>query len=56
MATVIWAGDYGPLPHPDSINTDDPTRLLSAIPTQVVVDAVDQMMTDTEVPSANTPS
>ncbi|MCQ8895143.1 putative lipopolysaccharide heptosyltransferase III [Limnobacter humi] len=56
VATVIWAGDYGPLPHPDSINTDDPTRLLSAIPTQVVVDAVDQMMTDTEVPSANTPS
>lgn len=43
-ATVIYAGDHGPLPHPDSINTDDPTRLLKAIPTQVVIDAVDQLM------------
>ena len=39
-ATVIWAGDFGPLPHPDSINTDDETRLLEAIPTDAVWQAV----------------
>lgn len=43
-ATVIWAGDYGPLPHPDSINTDDTTRLLKAIPVSAVVEAVDRML------------
>lgn len=35
-ATVIWAGDYGTLPDPNSINTDDETRLLSAIPIDAV--------------------
>ena len=35
-ATVVWAGDYGTLPHPDSIDTNDPTRLLSAIPVDAV--------------------
>ncbi|UOO81657.1 putative lipopolysaccharide heptosyltransferase III [Uruburuella testudinis] len=44
QATVIWAGDYGPLPHPDSINTDDPTRLLSAIPVEAVWQAVAQKL------------
>ena len=39
-ATVIWAGDYGTLPHPDSINTDDETRLLGAIPVAAVWQAV----------------
>lgn len=43
-ATVIYAGDFGPLPHPDSINTDDTTRLLAAIPTEVVIQAVDRLM------------
>lgn len=43
-ATVIYAGDYGPLPHPDSINTDDHTRLLKAIPVDVVIKAVDEMI------------
>lgn len=43
-ATVIYAGDFGPLPHPDSINTDDKTRLLSAIPTGVVIQAVDHLI------------
>ncbi|WP_370260637.1 putative lipopolysaccharide heptosyltransferase III [Limnobacter sp.] len=42
-ATVIYAGDHGPLPHPDSINTDDPTRLLAAIPLDVVIGAVDRL-------------
>lgn len=43
-ATVIYAGDYGPLPPPDSINTDDPTRLLKAIPLDAVIQAVDAML------------
>ncbi|HEX4856645.1 MAG TPA: putative lipopolysaccharide heptosyltransferase III [Limnobacter sp.] len=43
-AIVIHAGDYGPLPHPDSINTDDTTRLLKAIPTEVVIAAVDRLI------------
>lgn len=47
-AKVIYAGDYGPLPHPDSINTDDPTRLLDAIPTEVVVEAVDSLIQQTK--------
>jgi heptosyltransferase III len=42
-ATVIYAGDFGPLPHPDSINTDDPTRLLAAIPTETVIQAIDAL-------------
>lgn len=43
QATVIYAGDYGPLPHPDSINTEDTTRLLKAIPTPVVLVAIDAL-------------
>ncbi len=35
-AEVIWAGDYTDLPHPDSINTDNPERLLKAIPLEEV--------------------
>ncbi|HBV38244.1 MAG TPA: putative lipopolysaccharide heptosyltransferase III [Erwinia sp.] len=36
---VIWAGDYAPLPSPDSINTNTQTRYLSAIPLDEVVKA-----------------
>lgn len=36
---VIWAGDYAPLPTPDSINTNTETRYLSAIPLDDVVKA-----------------
>lgn len=36
---VIWAGDYAPLPSPDSINTRTETRYLSAIPLDDVVKA-----------------
>jgi heptosyltransferase III len=43
-ATVIYAGDFGPLPHPDSINTDDTTRLLAAIPTEIVIQSVDKLV------------
>lgn len=46
-AKVIYAGDYGPLPHPDSINTDDTTRLLEAIPVEVVEKEVDRLIQET---------
>ncbi|MDW8847880.1 putative lipopolysaccharide heptosyltransferase III [Erwinia sp. MMLR14_017] len=36
---VIWAGDYAPLPSPDSIDTKTTTRYLSAIPLEEVVKA-----------------
>ncbi len=36
---VIWAGDYAPLPAPDSIDTKTQTRYLSAIPLEEVVNA-----------------
>jgi len=36
---VIWAGDYGPLPSPDSIDTKTDQRYLSAIPVKDVVAA-----------------
>ena len=39
-AEVIYAGDYAELPHPDSIDTNDPTRLLKAIPLQDVWDKI----------------
>ncbi|MGP2416427.1 putative lipopolysaccharide heptosyltransferase III [Pantoea ananatis] len=36
---VIWAGDYGPLPSPDSIDTRTEQRYLSVIPVEDVVTA-----------------
>ena len=36
---VIWAGDYGPLPTPDSIDTKTEQRYLSAIPVDDVAAA-----------------
>lgn len=42
QATVIWAGDYGELPHPDSIDVQTSPRLLSAIPVEAVWQAVQQ--------------
>lgn len=36
---VLWAGDYAPLPSPDSIDTKTETRYLSAIPLDEVVKA-----------------
>ncbi|MEG3110580.1 putative lipopolysaccharide heptosyltransferase III [Pantoea sp. T14] len=36
---VIWAGDYGPLPSPDSIDTNTQQRFLSIIPVEDVVAA-----------------
>lgn len=40
QAEVVWAGDFGHLPDPDSIDTDNPTRLLKAIPVEAVWQAV----------------
>ena len=36
---VIWAGDYGPLPDPDAIDTKTKERYLDAIPVDAVVSA-----------------
>ncbi|WP_343553431.1 putative lipopolysaccharide heptosyltransferase III [Pantoea sp.] len=36
---VIWAGDYGPLPSPDAIDTKTDQRYLSAIPVEDVLAA-----------------
>ncbi|PKH23584.1 putative lipopolysaccharide heptosyltransferase III [Enterobacterales bacterium CwR94] len=36
---VIWAGDYGELPDPDSIDTNTQQRFLSLIPTDTVIEA-----------------
>lgn len=39
-AQVIWAGDYGELPHPDSIDTATSERMLKAISVETVWNAV----------------
>lgn len=41
---VIWAGDFGPLPDPDAINTHTTERYLDAIPAQVVIDAAERLL------------
>ena len=38
--TVVYAGDYGDLPHPDSVDVNTKTRYLSAIPVEVVWRAI----------------
>ncbi|PIJ49657.1 putative lipopolysaccharide heptosyltransferase III [Erwinia sp. OLTSP20] len=43
---VIWAGDYGALPDPDSINTHTETRYLSSIPVEKVADAARSFLND----------
>lgn len=43
---VIWAGDYGPLPDPDSINTKTDQRYLSVIPVADVVAAARSFLHD----------
>ncbi len=39
IGTTLWAGDYGELPDPDTINTDTDERYLNAIPVSAVVSA-----------------
>ncbi|MDU5782447.1 MAG: putative lipopolysaccharide heptosyltransferase III [Pantoea sp.] len=43
---VIWAGDYGPLPNPDAIDTNTRERYLSAIPVDDVVEAARDFLHD----------
>ncbi len=44
--SVIWAGDYGPLPDPDAIDTNTSQRYLSAIPVEDVVEAARNFLHD----------
>lgn len=39
IGQVIWAGDYGPLPDPDTIDTGTDERYLDLIPTDAVIAA-----------------
>lgn len=41
---VIWAGDFGPLPDPDAIDTHTDQRYLDAIPTEVVIAAAERLL------------
>lgn len=41
---VIWAGDFGPLPEPDTIKTHTSERYLDAIPAQAVIDAAERLL------------
>lgn len=43
---VIWAGDYGPLPEPDSVDTNTRHRYLNAIPVEDVVRAARSYLHD----------
>lgn len=43
---VIWAGDFGELPDPDSINTHTETRYLSSIPLEEVANAARSYLND----------
>lgn len=42
--TLLWAGDYRPLPDPDDVDTDTPERYLEAIPVEAVIRAVDHRL------------
>lgn len=44
IGQVIWAGDYGSLPDPDTINTRTEERYLNLIPTDVVLAAARSML------------
>lgn len=44
LAEVVWAGDYGELPHPDSIDVNTRERYLGAIPVEAVWDAVQKRL------------
>ncbi|RPH31081.1 putative lipopolysaccharide heptosyltransferase III [Buttiauxella warmboldiae] len=41
---VIWAGDFGPLPAPDDIDTNTNERYLDLIPTDTVIDAARRLL------------
>lgn len=41
---IIWAGDFGPLPDPDDIDTKTNERYLDLIPVEVVVNATRELL------------
>ncbi|MGL5008101.1 MAG: putative lipopolysaccharide heptosyltransferase III [Plesiomonas sp.] len=41
---VIWAGDYGPLPDPDTISTHTDQRYLDIIPAEDVIQAAKELL------------
>ncbi len=41
---VIWAGDYGPLPDPDQVDTGTSERYLDAIPVETVLNAARKLL------------
>lgn len=43
-AEVVWAGDFGELPHPDSIDVNTGERYLGNIPVDAVWEAVERQM------------
>ncbi|VXC72704.1 Lipopolysaccharide biosynthesis protein [Enterobacterales bacterium 8AC] len=50
--TLLWAGDYRPLPAPDEVNTATPERYLEAIPVDAVIRAVDQRLANAAMSTA----
>lgn len=42
--TLLWAGDYRPLPSPERVDTATPERYLDAIPAKDVISAVDRQL------------
>ncbi|NDL64070.1 putative lipopolysaccharide heptosyltransferase III [Acerihabitans arboris] len=53
--TLIWAGDYRVLPHPDRVATDTTERYLDAIPVNDVINAVDRWLTPGNQGPSGTP-
>lgn len=43
--TLLWAGDYRPLPKPDEVDTNTSERYLEAIPVSDVIQAVQNQLT-----------
>lgn len=46
--TLLWAGHYRSLPHPNEIDTDTTDRYLNAIPVSEVINAVDSWRTQSQ--------
>ncbi|QEY24333.1 putative lipopolysaccharide heptosyltransferase III [Neisseria animalis] len=47
-AEIIWAGDFGELPNPETIDTRNTNRMLKAIPLEAVWEKVRQKLNQTE--------
>ncbi len=44
QGSVLWAGNFGPLPHPDEIKTDTDERYLDFIPVEAVITAAQDLL------------